>query len=54
MSRIDDPSTVADGGVEVGGVFVRRVLVRLGLVGLVAFFVVGLLAPWSLLSLIHI
>lgn len=49
MSRIEDPSTVADGGVEVGGVFVRRVLVRLALVGLVAFFVVGLLAPWSLM-----
>jgi signal transduction histidine kinase len=34
---------------EVGGIFVRRVLVRLALVGLVAFFVVGLLAPWSLM-----
>jgi len=49
VSRIEDPTTIADGGVEVGGIFARRVLVRLALVGLVAFFVVGLLAPWSLM-----
>ncbi|MEZ4445477.1 MAG: histidine kinase dimerization/phospho-acceptor domain-containing protein [Polyangiaceae bacterium] len=46
--KIADQITL-DGGVEVGGVFSRRVLLRVAAIGLVAFFVVGLLAPWALI-----
>jgi len=36
-------------GAEIGGAFVRRVVWRQGLVGVVAFMIVALLAPWSLM-----
>lgn len=42
-------SDVEVGGAEVGGVFVRRVLVLQALVGVVTYMIVGLLAPWLLL-----
>jgi signal transduction histidine kinase len=45
---ISDELTMGDGGGEVGSTLARRVLSRLALVGLVAFFLVGLLAPWML------
>ena len=36
-------------GAEVGQSFVRRVLWRQALIGVVAFMVVALMAPWSLM-----
>ena len=47
--KVDDSSAVEVGGVEVGGAFMRRVLLRQGSIVVVAFMVVALLAPWSLM-----
>ncbi len=42
MRSIDSPT-------EVGSAFRRRVLIRQAMLGVLAYMMVGLLAPWSLM-----